>query len=384
MKNSAIIIFLSIVLILYTLLNFYILRRGWQAFAGANYRTLLFAVFLAGALSYPAGRFLEQLSRTGLTQSLVFAGSFYLGVMVYLFLLVLLLDIFRLGNHFLHFFPAIIRDNPQSSARFAGWGVILIAMGTIFFGHLNALHPRVRTLDITINKPAGGLQELNIVMASDIHLGTVIRNSRLVQIVERINSLNPDLILLPGDVVDEDVGPVSDQNMAQTFHRLRARYGVYGITGNHEYIGGVKEAVAYLKKSGIVMLQDSVVKVADAFYLAGRKDRSAERMAGGRKTLEAIMAGVDTGLPVILMDHQPFGLGEAQRNGIDLQLSGHTHHGQLFPFNFITEMVYEKSWGYLRKGDTQYYVSCGAGTWGPPARTGNRPEIVQIKVRFGG
>jgi len=127
-----------------------------------------------------------------------------------------------------------------------------------------------------------------------------------------------------------------------------------------------------------------VLVVKNSFTIVGREDRSYNRgSARRRKSLEELMKGVDRSLPVILMDHQPFALEEAVSHSVDLQLSGHTHHGQLWPFNFITKRVYELSWGYLKKGATHIYVSCGVGTWGPPVRTGNRPEIVNIKLSFG-
>ena len=131
------------------------------------------------------------------------------------------------------------------------------------------------------------------------------------------------------------------------------------------------------------MLRDTWVKIGDSLYVVGREDISIRGFTGKkRKPLPELMAEVDKSYPIILMDHQPFRLEEAEINGVDLQLSGHTHHGQLWPFNFITKKVYELSWGYKKKGSTHYYVSCGVGTWGPPIRTGNRPEIINIKLRF--
>jgi len=130
-------------------------------------------------------------------------------------------------------------------------------------------------------------------------------------------------------------------------------------------------------------LRDRTVKINGSIYIIGREDRTIRQFSGKqRKPLAELMRQVDKNLPILLMDHQPFGLNEAEENGVDLQLSGHTHHGQIFPINFITNAVYEKSWGYLQKGKTHIYVSCGVGTWGPPVRVGNRPEILNITIRF--
>ncbi|GAB4380315.1 MAG: metallophosphoesterase [Calditrichia bacterium] len=384
MKISGFFVFLSIVLLIYASVNFYILRRLWQALGEWGiYRHLIFYVVLLLMLSYPVGRFTERIARSGFSESLVSLGSFYLAMMVYAFFLLLLVDILRLGNHLFSIFPSFITADPQKSVRLTALGITLILGIIVGIGHLNALHPVVRTVNIHLPKAVNPLPGAKIVLVSDIHLGTLIRNSRLLKIVRKINSLKPDVVLLAGDVVDEDVAPVAEQNMAENLRQIRSKWGTYAITGNHEYFGGVERAISYLQQGQVTVLQDSAVKVANAFYLIGRKDRIAEQMAGGRKSLAELMEGVDRNWPLILLDHQPFHLDSAQQQGIDLQLSGHTHHGQLFPFNWITRRVYELSWGYLRKGNTHYYVSCGVGTWGPPIRIGSRPEIVEINLTFG-
>lgn len=383
MKTWSFLIFFSIVLILYAAINYYILKRGLQALAEAGiYRTVFLYFFLFLMASYPAGRILEQFFRNSVTEYLVIIGAFYLAIMVYALLFLIMIDVLRLGNHLFHFFPSVIEKNPLKSAEIITYVVSAIIIITVFVGHLNTLFPRIHTLDVNIEKPANGIEKLTAAVVSDIHLGTVIQANHLERIVNKINQINPDIVFMPGDIVDEDVAPVIEQNMADTIRKLNPRYGIYAVTGNHEYFSGVEEAVAYLEKAGVRVLQDEFAKVADAFYVIGRKDRMAERMAGGRKELKDIMQGIDRSLPLIMMDHQPYELDKAKENGVDLQLSGHTHHGQLFPFNFITRSVYELSWGYLKKGTIHYYVSCGVGTWGPPVRTCSRPEVVQIRVKF--
>lgn len=173
-------------------------------------------------------------------------------------------------------------------------------------------------------------------------------------------------------------------DIGDSLSRINPPYGIYAVTGNHEYIGGVKEAVDYLIKHGIKVLQDEVVLIDDSFYLAGREDRSASNFGGTkRKELNDLLRGVDSSRPVIMLDHQPLSLEEVAADGrVDIQFSGHTHHGQLWPFNFITEMIYEISLGYKKIGNTNFYVSSGWGTWGPPIRTGNTPELIQLKLKL--
>jgi predicted MPP superfamily phosphohydrolase len=382
-RTLGFIIFFSIVIVLYGLINTYIYLRGLQALPHPSPLRLWFSVvfwFLAG--SYFAARLLERISVSWLTDALIWIGSFWLGAMAYFIVVLLAIDIIRLANFIVPFFPESLTRNIQHVKQ-----VLFVAVGGIVIlavigSRLNAMFPTVKTLNLTIKKKSP-LKELNIALASDIHLGTVVCNNHFERIVQKINALHPDLVLLPGDIVDEDIEPVIRQNLGETISQIHSKYGIFAVTGNHEYIGGVEPACKYLAEHGIVMLRDSSATVAGSFILVGREDRSIRQFSGKkRKSLSEIMAGVDTSLPVILMDHQPLDLGDAADARVDLQFSGHTHHGQLWPFNFITKAVYELSWGYAQKGNTQYYVSCGVGTWGPPMRSGNRPEVVNVKLRF--
>jgi predicted MPP superfamily phosphohydrolase len=384
MRKRAFIIFFSIVLSIYTLINIYIFMRGWEVIPENIYIKLGYAVVYSILfLSFVVGRFLERAALSWFSDILVWIGSFWLGAMVYFFLILLVIDFLRLINSIVPFFPSFLTANNREAGQILGIAVSAVVLVVVVSGYINALKVRVKKLKLTIRKGTKSRESLNIVVASDIHLGTLICKSRLERIVERINSLNPDLVLLPGDVVDEDLGPVIRQNLGETLRAIKSRLGVIAITGNHEYIGGVEKACRYLSEHGITVLRDSWVEIEKGIVIVGREDLSSRQLAGKRrKPLEELMAGVDKSLPVILMDHQPFRLEDAEKNRVDLQLSGHTHHGQLWPFNFITKKAYEVSWGYKKKGNTHFYVSSGVGTWGPPIRTGNRPEIMNVRLRF--
>jgi len=380
------IVFLLVALGIYGLTNFYILRRGWQALSGYPYpRTAFLVVFGLLILAYPLGRVLDGASRGLVSDVLVRSGSFYMALMLHLFLLLVVVDVFRLANAFLNFFPKGFTANPHKTGLIVFIAVMGIGLGVVAGGYVNALNTRLRTLEIDIDKPAGaGLRNLNIAMASDIHLGTVMGSRRLERIVERLNALEPDIVLLPGDIVDESVSRAEEEKMISCLRSIKAPLGVFSVPGNHEYYGGLEKNLEYLRRGGVRVLQDEAVLAGGAFVLAGRNDPTALRFKDQRISIREILekAGADPKLPVILLDHQPVRLREAEEAGIDLQLSGHTHAGQLFPFNFVNKRIWEKHWGYLRKEKTQYYVSCGVGTWGPPVRTGSIPEIVRIKVSF--
>jgi hypothetical protein len=384
MRTIGFIIFLSIFFAIYGLVNYYIFIRGWQALPPvAPWRRAYLLVFLVLALSFIAGRFLERAWISPISDAMVRVGSFWLGAMLYFFLAVLALDILRLVNHFLPLYPRRVADNYQTTKQWLALATCGLVILIVIAGHINALIPRMKNITLRIPKKTDGIRSLSIAVASDIHLGTMVGRNRIDRIVEQINGMNADLVLLPGDIVDEDLGPVIHHNLGESLKNIRSRYGVVAITGNHEYIGGAQRACDYLTEHGVTMLRDGVLRIEGGIFLVGREDRSFNQFSGRkRRPLEEIMAGVDKDYPVILMDHQPFRLEEAVSNGADLQLSGHTHHGQLWPFNHITSAIFEVSWGYRQIGRTHVYVSSGVGTWGPPVRVGNRPEIVHLTLLF--
>ena len=381
----AFLIFYTIVLLIYGSVNYYIYARGMQALpSGTFVKTLFPWVFWILAATYVAGRTLEKIYLSHASDILVWTGSFWLAAMLYFFLTVVFLDIVRLVNHFLPFFPAFISGNYEKTKLYVLSGVSISVIALIVLGHINTLNPRIKEISIHIPKDANGMTELNAVMMSDIHLGTLIGNGHFEKIVEKVKAINPDIIFLAGDVLDEDLEPVLRQNIGETLKRLEAPLGVYGVMGNHEYIGGAEPAYNYLTSHGLKIIRDSVVKINDSFYILGREDRDKKRFAGReRKDLKEIVKMADHEYPLILIDHQPYYLEEAAELGIDLQLSGHTHHGQLWPLNYVTSAIYTISYGYGKIGNMHAYVSNGIGTWGPPVRVGNRPEIVNLKITFG-
>jgi uncharacterized protein len=385
MKTTNFIIFFSVVFTVFALINFYVFIRGWQALPQGNtVRKIYFVLFLIAFFSFMGGRILERYYYSAFTDILIWIGSFWFAAIMYFLFIVIFLDILRTINTSTPLYPSFATFNYPLTKQIVFALSVVIVGGVLAYGYYNAKNPKIQKLELNIYKNCGELKELNIVMISDMHLGTIISNSRLTDMIDKTNSLNPDIILLAGDIVDEDLGPVIRNNIGETFKNFKSKYGTYGITGNHEYIGGVEEACTYLNAHNITMLRDSAVKIENAFYIIGREDRDVIRFAGKkRKSLEELVKQTDKNCPLILMNHQPFDLDESVKNDIDLQLSGHTHHGQLFPLNFITSMVFELSTGYLKKGQTHFYVSTGAGTWGPPVRIGNTPEIVNIKLKFG-
>lgn len=377
-------LFIIVFALAYGSLNLLIGIRGWQFVSTLVPHSLAWVYWLAFwiiALSYIIGRLGSSILPAGISTRLTVLGSYWMAIMYYLVIILLFMTIIKAFDHRIGFLPAFMKD-PHP----LGFGVVLLLGGILTYGSWNAHHPRVTSYDIAVPKSGGKSSELHIVAVSDIHLGNIVHNGRLHHMVEMVNALNPDLVLLPGDVIDESIKPFLEQKMSDTLSRLDTRYGTYAVLGNHEYIGGNVEAtVHHLQEAGVKVLRDRAVLVEDDFYVVGRDESMSRHMSrGSRQGVEELLAGVDRSKPIILMDHQPVNLGEAERNGVDLQVSGHTHLGQIFPNHLITRRLFAIDYGHLQKGNFHAIVSSGYGTWGPPIRIGNTPEIVDIRIRFTG
>lgn len=252
-------------------------------------------------------------------------------------------------------------------------GSYLLILLIIFYGCLKAAQVKVQPYTVVIPKVGS---DLHVVMLADIHMDKAKANDYVEKMTDHINKLNPDLVLLAGDIFDDrDINLLQRKKTA--LKQIKARYGIYGVLGNHEYYtGNLNQVLSIFQECNINILRDKVVQIA-GIYLVGREDASHVRLP-----LRELLKDIDQEKPVIMLDHQPVGLDEAEKNGIDLQLSGHTHQGQFFPNQLITRRIYENDYGYSTKGKLQVIVSSGYGTWGPPVRIGTQSEIVDLKIKF--
>ncbi len=253
-------------------------------------------------------------------------------------------------------------------------GIALLIIGIFTYGNTNYHHKKKVMLDVNIDKPMG--RPLRIVGISDLHLGYTIGRDEAAKWVDMINKKKPDMVLIAGDIIDSDTRPDMEDKVYEELRRIEAPLGVYACLGNHDYYAGVKQSAEFIELSGITLLKDTAVLVDNRFYVIGRDDRTNPK----RKSLSDIVSGLDKSKPMILLDHQPYQLEEAQNEGIDLQFSGHTHNGQVFPVNLITGSLYERSYGYIKKGETNIYVSSGIGLWGGKFRIGTSSEFVLFNV----
>ncbi len=360
-------------LILLSPLVVYSLFSIRRLFAGKVARHAFTACFALLVLGYPLAESLSHGSWEGWTRVPMIAGYYALPLLVYLVLTVVLSDLIIFAMRLVGF---VSRETIRSSAFMIVQLCIYLAIpvAIVVFGAVNNNSLEVREYFIEIPRRASSIRQLKIVFASDFHLGDVTSDHLVERFVDKVNTLNPDIVLIGGDVLEGDRSDAGSRDYKTQFRQLRAKYGVYAVPGNHEMHGGSKKE--FFDEAGIRLLQDSVVNIDGSFYLAGRNDAHA----GDRNRIQDLLLNAPDDLPVILLDHRPIDLDEASNAHVDIQLSGHTHHGQLFPVNYITDRRYELSWGYLKKGSTHFIVTSGTQVWGPPVRTAGSSEIVLINV----
>jgi predicted MPP superfamily phosphohydrolase len=368
--------FIFVALAIFISFNTYVIMRGWQALPSASVlRPVYLISFITLFLMLLGTMIFGNAMPQPVAKVVSFVGFTYFIVVIYLFLSFVLVDVVRVANNFIHFAP----DGMQSFRLWAMAGTLAVTGIALVWGNYRFNHPQIVTLNLTSDKPSQH-KKLKIVAASDIHLGISIDKKDLQGYIKMINDQHPDLVLLAGDISDRSIVPLIRQNMADDLRAIKAPLGVYAINGNHDLYAETPNATAeYLRSAGINVLVDEASLVANnSLYVIGRDDRTSQH----RKKLAEIVNGLDKNKTMILLDHQPFHLEEAEQNNIDLQISGHTHDGQFFPGHYFVGRMFEKGYGYLRKGKTQYYVSSGLGIWGPQYRIGTQSELVVINLSY--
>jgi len=361
-------IFFAIFFLVYGSANFFVWLRAMHAFQFQSFYAKLFfsAAFVLAASSYI------------LTKSLL-----WFALLGYFLISLLVIDIFVLINRFFPFFPQFLLQDYAKTKLLTGLIVLLLVFVTVTYGFINANNIKLKTIQLSIPKKNSTLTSLNIFYFSDSHF-TPVNNGRIAKkIIDLAEEVKPDIILIGGDVIDDKSNQLKRIGIDEELRQLKAKYCVYTINGNHEYIVNVNNADNFLNENNVQVLRDSMVTIDNSVQIIGREDGSIANFAHGkRKSVAELVSSARKDLPIILLDHQPFHLADAAAQNVDLQLSGHTHHGQMWPFNFVTKMIYEVSWGYKKIANTHFYVSSGVGTWGPPVKVGNDAEVINFKISF--
>ncbi len=371
------------------LLTFFLVYGGVHAYAfwkaraalglGAPGSVLLLLFMLVMVLAPILVRVAERLGLEGLPRLLAWVGYGWMGILFVFFSTSLALDLyrftlfvagllFRRDLAWLSLTPGVVFSVP-----------LLLAVGIMIYGYFEARDIRTEKLTILSAKIPEEIGVVRIVQISDVHLGLMVRERRLAKILEAVKEVKPDLLVSTGDLVDGQSDHLD--GLTGLLEQIRPKYGKFAVTGNHEFYAGLRQAVAFTEKAGFTVLRGEGVSVAHGINVAGVDDATAKVYgASSHLSEEEVLAKLSPEYFTLLLKHRPQVNGAALA-GFDLQLSGHVHKGQIFPFNLLTWLFYPVRAGHtpLENG-THLYVSRGTGTWGPPIRFLAPPEVTLIEV----
>lgn len=368
--------FHTIITLAFIIPNIYVFLRVWQLFINNGYKVYYTLIYILLASIYPVSNLFSESDSGFMANFLIAAANYILPFYLYLFLFVLVFDIFLLINRLFKIIP--VEKLKNSRFKISGLSMILIlSIVVVVAGILNFNTIRTSEYKIDIPAKSSAISHLKIAFVADFHLKKGTNINFVVRFAKKIEMINPDLMIFGGDIVE---GDREDENLVpfeQVLAGIKAKYGVFAVLGNHEHYAGWDKG-SFFDKAGMKVLSDTNVVLANSFNLLGRNDSHIIT----RKQIGELLKSVKDSFPVILIDHRPTEIDQVSRTVVDVQLSGHTHNGQLFPINLITRQVYKLSWGYKKIGNTHFFVTSGIRLWGPPVRTTGKSEIMVIDVSF--
>ncbi|MCB5250726.1 MAG: metallophosphoesterase [Candidatus Cloacimonadales bacterium] len=375
-------IFFSVVIVVYSSINYYIYRHLLPIFNNNPLvKNIYLATFIVLASSYFFYRIFDKIHSTPFVKIFGQIGSIWLIIMVYALFILISFDVFYLI--FKYCLPTVFKSISSIYVIKYILPILFLMIITVLtlIGIKNAKPAKVK--EITIKSSA--YKKLNrpykIAYASDLHINDLFFPDAVKYLVDIVNKNDVDFMLLGGDVFTEDVSHLSYHDSGGLLKSINTKYGVYTVFGNHEYIGSIESAINHFNKYNIKILNDNSVTINDEIIVVGRDDIVSENMnKKKRASIKELLTPQSDSMFTILIDHQPKSFAEGKGLPIDLYLSGHTHHGQMFPFSLITKKVFDNSWGLIKREDSYYYVSCGYGFWGPPARIGSHSELVIFTI----
>lgn len=325
-------------------------------------------------------------------------GNYCFGISFYAVLIGLAAVLIRF---LLHFNKKIDKKLKQSRKASVLSGIVCLAVLAVVcgYGMMNARHIRTTVYDITVDKTVASMESLNVVLVADLHMGYNIGPKHIAQMVEKINRQDPDVVVIAGDIFDNEYEALDQPDkLAEILRGIQSRYGVYAAYGNHDiqekilagftfHSSGEKmsdpKMDEFLKEADITLLRDEYVMINDEIYLYGRPDK--ERPGRGiieRKSAGEITETMDLTKPILVVDHEPSGLDDMARAKVDVDFSGHTHDGQMFPGTILTNLMWENPTGYLKKDQMHSIVTSGVGIYGPYMRVGTQAEICKVTINF--
>lgn len=359
--------FLIIASAVYLLIHYFVFRNiavglNLSPFA----KNFLKILFLAGILLFPIGEFLSHKGYFS-AHVLIYLGSVWLGIIS------IAVTIFFLNDILLLFFKG-----PGFRYYSTICSLVILALTCGYSLYNVSIVPRVREINISVKKILPKSGKFTIVQLSDLHLGVLTSPKWLKNVVDNVNGLNPDIIVITGDLIDGDI--LAYDEFPALLKQLKPKYGIFAITGNHEFYAGIDKFLAIADKVGIQVLRNKNYTIDNLICLAGVDDPQGKRFGGPGSDLNLALKDCNKKIPVILLNHRPQNFNKAVEMGADLQLSGHTHAGQIPPMDFLVLVAYKYAFGLHTYQDKFIYITTGTGTWGPPMRLFSRSEIVKITL----
>ncbi len=368
--------FFIIITIIYILPLIYVFFRIKHHFIPRNRLILYTLFFLLLVLLFPLTNFFLEDQFSALSKHILTFGSYTAAFLLYLLIASILLDIFLLFNKWLKMVPNPLFKSIRQKAK-GLWIVVMLPILVVIGGIIHFNNIQTSHYQIEIPQRASDLDHLKIAFIADFHLNPRTNLNYVERVKEKVNTIKPDLMLFGGDILEGDGNEDKLGHFEDLLSQIQTKYGSYGVIGNHEVYGG-NDSEYFFERAGIELLKDSVVVISNSVNLTGRYDQHID----DRKSPEELMSQGRDSLPVIMMDHRPTKITEISKTRVDVQLSGHTHNGQLFPFNLITQSIYPISWGHEKIRNSHFFVTSGIRLWGPPVRTTGVSEIVVIDINF--
>jgi len=373
-------LFLLTFFVLYGLIHFYVFLKARAAFAFGLRTGLAVALVMVVMIFAPV--VVRQLERSGhesLAQIVSYVGYVWLGVIFLFISTSLVLDCYRLVGYLISGFFSrplwILSVTPQ----YAFFIPLAASISIAFYGYFEAKDIRTETIEIESAKIPAGIGRLRIVQISDVHLGLIVREERLRRILEKVKKAGPDILVSTGDLVDGQINGMSE--LSGSLSKVSPRYGKYAIFGNHEYYAGIDESTRFTENAGFSLLRGQGSEVQGIINIVGVDDPQGKAFGAYRGGDEAeLLSEFPRSKFTLLLKHRPF-VNKGSLGLFDLQLSGHVHKGQIFPFSIVTGLYYPIQAGFASlAGNSKIYVSRGSGTWGPPIRFLSPPEVTVIDL----
>lgn len=374
-------LFLLSFFLIYGLMHGYAFLKARAAVNLGGLPGILAGLFMLSMILAPVCvRLLERQGYEDTAQALSWAAYLWMGFLFLFTVFALLVDGWRVLGIAAAAFAKTDLSAFLPGPRAVFFVPLVLSLATTAYGYFEALHVRAEQVVIETEKLPAGMERFRICQISDVHLGLIVREERLARMLDIVKRENPDMLVCTGDLVDAQIDRISQ--LAGPLRDVRPAWGKFAVTGNHEYIAGIEEATAFTRDAGFDLLRAEARDIAGFLTVAGVDDPAGQggfRLRGRENGERELLLSLPRDRFTLLLKHRP-DVEESTRDLFDLQLSGHTHRGQIYPFNYIVRWYFPIESGIHRLGRSSIYVSRGSGTWGPPVRFLAPPEVTVIDL----